>query len=444
MGICTIIWKERGILVKNGSQAQHATAAHFFHRNASQAVSGKQHRVPSGNSSWTLPGQKPGLLQRNTSQAQRKKRPDFSDRNPSQELPGEKHGLPHRNTSSGVARKDPSSSHKNSSRALIEEKPEIAFRNVSHFLTEEKLRAPHRNASWVVPRKRPGGWHRNASTAESNKEPRPPHRNSSWALPGKQPRNVSQALTGTKRGTVRKSGRQSKVGNALISTPFKNSTQREAVKEQTASRKNVSRAGAGTPKWRPLVPKERDEPLMPSLPPTCLLSEHAIACGNARLMNVPKLSDPALKTLYLAENEITQVPAGIFLDLPNLEWLDLSKNKLDSSGLHPEAFKNLTKLKRLNLDGNQLTAIPALPSSLQELKLNDNRLEGLQRNNFRGGVPALPPPPPPPLPLPPPPPPLLFLSISANSELGIFPLKGQDSAFLLFLLLFLLHLDQWR
>ncbi|KAH0628801.1 hypothetical protein JD844_010344 [Phrynosoma platyrhinos] len=47
-------------------------------------------------------------------------------------------------------------------------------------------------------------------------------------------------------------------------------------------------------------------------------------------------------------------------------------------------MQNLTKLKRLNLDGNQLTTIPALPSSLQELKMNDNHLEGLQRHNFRG------------------------------------------------------------
>lgn len=46
--------------------------------------------------------------------------------------------------------------------------------------------------------------------------------------------------------------------------------------------------------------------------------------------------------------------------------------------------QNLTKLKRLNLDGNQLTSIPALPSSLHELKLNDNNLAGLQRQSFRG------------------------------------------------------------
>lgn len=39
------------------------------------------------------------------------------------------------------------------------------------------------------------------------------------------------------------------------------------------------------------------------------------------------------------ENEIAKIPAHTFLGLPNLEWLDLSKNKLDAQGLHPHAFK---------------------------------------------------------------------------------------------------------
>ncbi|XP_039768363.1 extracellular matrix protein 2 [Ornithorhynchus anatinus] len=123
---------------------------------------------------------------------------------------------------------------------------------------------------------------------------------------------------------------------------------------------------------------------MPSLPTTCLLSESAIACGNVKMKFIPVLADAGLKTLYLAENEIAKIPADAFSGLPNLEWLDLSKNKLDSQGLHPDAFKNLAKLKRLNLDGNSLATIPSLPSSLQELKLNDNDLQGLLRQSFRG------------------------------------------------------------
>ncbi|XP_075690308.1 extracellular matrix protein 2-like [Rhinoderma darwinii] len=123
---------------------------------------------------------------------------------------------------------------------------------------------------------------------------------------------------------------------------------------------------------------------IPSLPSGCLLSEFTIACANTKMTYLPLMTDSGLKTLYLAENEITKLPARAFTGLPNLEWLDLSKNKLDDSGLSYDVFKNLTKLKRLNLDGNHLTALPQLPPSLQELKVNDNKLLELNRHSFRG------------------------------------------------------------
>ncbi|XP_072599638.1 extracellular matrix protein 2-like [Vulpes vulpes] len=126
------------------------------------------------------------------------------------------------------------------------------------------------------------------------------------------------------------------------------------------------------------------EQAMPPLPASCLLARAAIACSNVKMKHIPALTDPGLATLYLAENEIAKIPVHAFRGLPNLQWLDLSKNKLDAQGLHPDAFKNLTRLKRLNLDGNSLAAVPALPASLQELKLNDNVLQGLQHSSFRG------------------------------------------------------------
>ncbi|XP_054859251.1 extracellular matrix protein 2-like [Eublepharis macularius] len=379
--------KEQSTLPRNGSRVQQGTETRFLHKNSSQAASGKQHGILSTNSTWTLPRQKPGLLQRSSGQTHVDKRPSFTLRNSSQQLPGKRHGMAHGNTSRGEARKEPSPSQKNASQSLKEEKSLLSLRNVSLLVIEQKPKVPHRNASWAVPRKRQGPRYRNASGTEFNRGHGPSHRNSSWVLPRRDSssshRNISQALTGTKRGNLQRSGSQSGVGNT-VTVPLRNSPQRKTVKEQSSSHQDHFQARADTPKWRPPVPKERDETIMPSLPTTCLLSEHAIACGNAGLKSVPKLSDSVLKTLYLAENEITYVPAGIFLGLPNLEWLDLSKNKLVSSGLHSETFKNLTKLKRLNLDGNRLTTIPALPSSLQELKMNDNNLDGLQRNNVRG------------------------------------------------------------
>ncbi|XP_053551951.1 extracellular matrix protein 2-like [Bombina bombina] len=123
---------------------------------------------------------------------------------------------------------------------------------------------------------------------------------------------------------------------------------------------------------------------IPSLPSGCILTESTIACGNTGMKYLPLMTDPGLKSLYLAENEISKLSARAFAGLPNLEWLDLSKNKLDDSGLSFDVFKNLTKLKRLNLDGNRLTELPLLPPSLQELKINDNKLHELNRHSFSG------------------------------------------------------------
>lgn len=49
-------------------------------------------------------------------------------------------------------------------------------------------------------------------------------------------------------------------------------------------------------------------------------------------------------------------------------------------------MKNLTFLKNLDLDGNQITRIPALPPSLEVLKMNNNKLDALAPDCFKGGA----------------------------------------------------------
>ncbi|XP_029910627.1 extracellular matrix protein 2 [Myripristis murdjan] len=142
---------------------------------------------------------------------------------------------------------------------------------------------------------------------------------------------------------------------------------------------------APTSPGRPVVTFPQKPNFMESLPAGCLLSESLIACGSTGMTHMPIITDPGVKTLYLADNKISKIPVRALAGLPNLEWLDLSKNKLDDSSLSPLLFQNLTKLRRLILDGNNLTKVPAfLPPSLEELKINDNKLSGLTPSSFKG------------------------------------------------------------
>ncbi|KAL2091519.1 hypothetical protein ACEWY4_013782 [Coilia grayii] len=121
------------------------------------------------------------------------------------------------------------------------------------------------------------------------------------------------------------------------------------------------------------------------LPKGCTISDVIVTCENGKLTAIPPLSIPELKSLSLEGNDITAIPAGAFNGIPNVEWLNFGKNKITSQNIDPQAFKGLKFLSRLYMDGNLLEQIPsALPSTLQELKINDNNLRELQESSFEG------------------------------------------------------------
>ncbi|XP_034389801.1 extracellular matrix protein 2 [Cyclopterus lumpus] len=120
------------------------------------------------------------------------------------------------------------------------------------------------------------------------------------------------------------------------------------------------------------------------LPPGCDISDVTLTCDNAKLTYFPPLSIPELKSLSLEGNNISSIPAEAFNGIPNLEWINLKKNKLSSNGIDTNAFKGLKMLRRLYLDGNLLEAVPAdLPPTLQELKINENQLRRIDENGFQ-------------------------------------------------------------
>uniref|UniRef100_A0A3B3VNN6 Extracellular matrix protein 2 n=1 Tax=Poecilia latipinna TaxID=48699 RepID=A0A3B3VNN6_9TELE len=136
----------------------------------------------------------------------------------------------------------------------------------------------------------------------------------------------------------------------------------------------------------PTHPTETDELKETTvvLPAGCDISDVSMTCENVQLIHFPPLNIPELKSLSLEGNNISSIPAGAFNGIPNLEWINLKKNKLTSAGIDPKAFMGLKMLRRLYLDENLLDVVPSdLPSTLQELKINENKLRGIDENSFQ-------------------------------------------------------------
>ena len=94
----------------------------------------------------------------------------------------------------------------------------------------------------------------------------------------------------------------------------------------------------------------------------------------------------SLKSLWLANNQITTIPNKVFSGLSKLKTLDLRGNQI--STLSKEAFSGLSKLETLDLYGNQLTELPKEVfsglSNLKTLRLDHNKLTELPKEVFSG------------------------------------------------------------
>jgi Leucine-rich repeat (LRR) protein len=91
-----------------------------------------------------------------------------------------------------------------------------------------------------------------------------------------------------------------------------------------------------------------------------------------------------LRALYLNENPLKELPAGIFDDLISLDVLSFSQTQVAT--LSPELFKNLAELTELRLGDNGIEEIPAgLFAPLKKLHILDlsgNRISVLAEDVF--------------------------------------------------------------
>uniref|UniRef100_A0A3B3S0X4 Si:dkey-32e6.6 n=1 Tax=Paramormyrops kingsleyae TaxID=1676925 RepID=A0A3B3S0X4_9TELE len=120
------------------------------------------------------------------------------------------------------------------------------------------------------------------------------------------------------------------------------------------------------------------------LPEGCQLADSRITCQGLYITHLPNITGPGVTAFQLSGGQVRKIPVRSLAGLPHLEWLDLHQNELTDTSLAPTLFRNLSILKKLNLDNNNLTKIPLLPQSLEELKINDNKISWLTPHSFKG------------------------------------------------------------
>lgn len=92
-----------------------------------------------------------------------------------------------------------------------------------------------------------------------------------------------------------------------------------------------------------------------------------------QLTSMPLGLPPTTTQLFLDGNNIDKIPTGYFKGLPKMAFIRLNHNKLASSGVPKDVF-NVSSILDLQLSHNQLTEMPFIPSGLEHLYLDHNKI----------------------------------------------------------------------
>uniref|UniRef100_A0ABI7XXF7 Opticin n=1 Tax=Felis catus TaxID=9685 RepID=A0ABI7XXF7_FELCA len=131
----------------------------------------------------------------------------------------------------------------------------------------------------------------------------------------------------------------------------------------------------------PGSPSSHAEPGLPTCL-VCVCLGSSVYCDDADLESIPPL--PKTTTyLYARFNRISRIRAGDFKGLTKLKKIDLSSNSISS--IDDDALRLLPALRDLILPENQLAALPVLPAGIEVLDVRLNRLQssGIQPEAFR-------------------------------------------------------------
>ncbi|XP_076861483.1 lumican [Brachyhypopomus gauderio] len=110
----------------------------------------------------------------------------------------------------------------------------------------------------------------------------------------------------------------------------------------------------------------------------------AMYCDNRNLKYVPVIPT-GIKYLYLQNNLIEEIKAGVFDNVTDMRWLVLDNNNITSDKIQAGTIDKLTSLEKLFFSNNKLTKPPGpLSKSLNEIRLNGNQLNSFPPNTLSG------------------------------------------------------------
>ncbi|KAI1895312.1 hypothetical protein AGOR_G00105000 [Albula goreensis] len=97
-------------------------------------------------------------------------------------------------------------------------------------------------------------------------------------------------------------------------------------------------------------------------------------------LNLPK----NVRVLHLQENNIQTISRAALAQLSKLEELHLDDNSISTVGVEEAAFREAVSLKLLFLTKNHLSSVPiGLPVDLKELRLDENRIAVIAEEAFK-------------------------------------------------------------
>ncbi|XP_030635751.1 decorin [Chanos chanos] len=109
-------------------------------------------------------------------------------------------------------------------------------------------------------------------------------------------------------------------------------------------------------------------------PPECACYGRVVQCSDKGIEKIPYGIPYNSRYILLMNNRIDSIQLDLLPEYIHLEFLVLSNNRL-TDGAIEGAFEGIQGLKRLYMDHNLLQSVPTdLPSSLEELRLDDNQL----------------------------------------------------------------------